>query len=229
MTDAGRHTRKRMDSACRLGARRMGGGIREMIEVEIKIPVGDLKEVREGLQRKGFVHEQSRIEKDTYYDGGIHGIRKSGEALRVRQIIHCDTGEKISEINFKGKKMDSVSMSRPEYETTVGDGEIAGKIFEAAGFFPVKPMVVKKRELLVFGEMRACLDEVEGLGTFLELEIMAEDESSKAVALEKIERILKALGHGMEETTRVSYLTQLQRRAEQRVTEINECQSSRKL
>ena len=120
-------------------------------------------------------------------------------------------------------------MSRPEYETTVGDGEIAGKIFEAAGFFPVKPMVVKKREMLVFGEMRACLDEVEGLGTFLELEIMAEDESSKAVALEKIERILKALGHGMEETTRVSYLTQLQRRAEQRVTEINECQSSWKL
>ncbi len=199
-----------MDSACRMRARRNGGGIRKMIEVEIKIPVGDLEEVREGLQRKD-------------------GIRKSGEALRVRQIIHCDTGEKISEINFKGKKMDSVSMSRPEYETTVGDGEIAGKIFEAAGFFPVKPMVVKKREMLVFGEMRACLDEVEGLGTFLELEIMAEDESSKAVALEKIERILKALGHGMEETTRVSYLTQLQRRAEQRVTEINECQSSRKL
>ena len=181
-----------MDSACRMRARRNGGGIRKMIEVEIKIPVGDLEEVREG-------------------------------------IIHCDTGEKISEINFKGKKMDSVSMSRPEYETTVGDGEIAGKIFEAAGFFPVKPMVVKKREMLVFGEMRACLDEVEGLGTFLELEIMAEDESSKAVALEKIERILKALGHGMEETTRVSYLTQLQRRAEQRVTEINECQSSWKL
>ena len=205
-----------MDSACRMRARRNGGGIRKMIEVEIKIPVGDLEEVREGLQRKGFAYERSLIEKDTYFDGGINGIRKSGEALRVRQIIHCDTGEKISEINFKGKK-------------TVGDGEIAGKIFEAAGFFPVKPMVVKKREMLVFGEMRACLDEVEGLGTFLELEIMAEDESSKAVALEKIERILKALGHGMEETTRVSYLTQLQRRAEQRVTEINECQSSWKL
>ncbi len=107
-------------------------------------------------------------------------------------------------------------MSRPEYETTVGDGETAKKIFEAAGFCPVKPMVVKKREMLVFGEMRACLDEVEGLGTFLELEIMAEDESSKASALEKIERILKELGHEMEETTRVSYLTQLQRRAEQR-------------
>ena len=48
---------------------------------------------------------------------------------------------------------------------------------------------------------------------------MAEDESSKASALEKIERILKELGHGMEETTRVSYLTQLQRRAEQRDSE----------
>ena len=58
-----------------------------------------------------------------------------------------------------------------------------------------------------------CLDEVEGLGTFLELEIMAEDESSKASALEKIERILKELGYEMEETTRVSYLTQLLEKA----------------
>ena len=180
-----------------------------MIEVEIKIPVSDLEREKEGLQRMGFVHEQSLIERDTYFDGGVCGIRKSGQALRVRQIIHCDTGEKISEINFKGKKMDSVSMSRPEYETTVGNGEIAKKIFEAAGFFPVKPVVVKKREMLLCGEMRACLDEVEGLGTFLELEIMAEDESGRAPALKKIERILKELGHGMEETTRVSYLTQL--------------------
>ena len=34
-----------------------------MIEVEIKIPVGDLKEVREGLQRKGFAYERSLIER----------------------------------------------------------------------------------------------------------------------------------------------------------------------
>ena len=201
-----------MNSGCLQRARQNGGGTEEMIEVEIKIPVSNLEKEKAGLHRMGFVHERSLIERDTYFDGGVCGIRKSGQALRVRQIIHCDTGEKMSEINFKGKKMDSVSMSRPEYETAVGDGEIAKKIFEEAGFFPVKPVVVKKREILICGEVQACLDDVEGLGTFLELEIMAEDEGSKAFALEKIERILKELGHAMAETTRVSYLTQLLKR-----------------
>ena len=183
-----------------------------MVEVEVKIPVGDLNEVRVYLQKAGFVHAGSRIEKDTYFDGGINGIRKSGQALRVRQILDCDTGEKKAEINFKGKKIDSVSMSRPEYETTVGDGEIAGKILLEAGFFPVKPSVIKKREMLVCGEMTACLDEVEGLGTFLELEILADDESGRAPALRKIEAILTGMGRTMEDTTRVSYLTQLSER-----------------
>ncbi len=104
---------KRMDSACRMRARRNGGGIRKMIEVEIKIPVGDLEEVREGLQRKGFAYERSLIEKDTYFDGGINGIRKSGEALRVRQIIHCDTGEKISEIDQFQRKKDGFGLDVP--------------------------------------------------------------------------------------------------------------------
>ena len=187
-----------------------------MVEVEVKIPVGDLNEVRVYLQKAGFAHAGSRIEKDTYFDGGINGIRKSGQALRVRQILDCDTGEKKAEINFKGKKIDSVSMSRPEYETTVGDGEIAGKILLEAGFFPVKPSVIKKREMLVCGEMTACLDEVEGLGTFLELEILADDESGRAPALRKIEAILTGMGCTMEDTTRVSYLTQLSRMEERR-------------
>ncbi|MBP3879848.1 MAG: class IV adenylate cyclase [Lachnospiraceae bacterium] len=183
-----------------------------MVEVEVKIPVGDLKEVRAGLLKAGFVHAWSRIEKDTYFDGGANGIRKSGQALRVRQILDCDTGEKKAEINFKGKKIDSVSMSRPEYETSVGDGETAGKILLEAGFFPVKPAVIKKREMLVCGEMTACLDEVEGLGTFLELEILADDESGRDPALRKIEAILTGMGFAMEDTTRVSYLTQLMRK-----------------
>jgi adenylate cyclase class 2 len=180
-----------------------------MIEVEIKIPVSNLREVRAKLTGKGFVHERSLIEKDTYFDGGVYGIRKSGQALRVRQICDQDTGEVMSEINFKGKKMDSVSMSRPEYETTVGDGEIAGKIFEEAGFYPVEPVVVKKREILAWENVQACLDEVKGLGTFLELEIMATDETGRAPALERIKTLLEELGHTMEETTRASYLSQL--------------------
>ena len=61
-------------------------------------------------------------------------------------------------------------------------------------------------------DLHACLDEVEGLGSFLELEIMVEDEGNRPEALGRIEEILEKLGYTMKDTTRVSYLGQLQGR-----------------
>ena len=58
------------------------------------------------------------------------------------------------------------------------------------------------------------LDDVKGLGTFLELEIMAESEDARPAALDRIEEILQSIGHTMADTTRASYLSQLQKQAE---------------
>jgi adenylate cyclase class IV len=52
------------------------------------------------------------------------------------------------------------------------------------------------------------------LGTFLELEIMAESEDARPAALDRIEEILQSIGHTMADTTRASYLSQLQKQAE---------------
>ena len=50
------------------------------------------------------------------------------------------------------------------------------------------------------------MDQVEGLGSFLELEILVETEEQRPEALKKIETILHDLDYSLRETTRYSYL-----------------------
>ena len=181
-----------------------------MIEVEVKLKIDNRNSVEEQLVAQGFELHKRLKETDTYFDGGLYGIKKSGQALRVRKTVDYMTGAEESELNFKGEKIDNISMARAEFETEVRDGDVAMKILEAIGFHKAEPRVVKERWLMSRGDVHACLDEVEGLGSFLELEILVENEESRPEALARIEEILMSLGYTMKDTTRVSYLGQLQ-------------------
>jgi adenylate cyclase class 2 len=189
-----------------------------MIEIEVKLRIKDAAVLEKKLLEQGYKLIETLRETDTYFDGGINGIKKSGQALRVRRTVNCVTGKEQSAITFKGEKIDAVSMARLELETVVESGEAAERILCALGFYPVQPIVVKIRKILRNGDICACLDDVQGLGTFLELEIMAESEEARPAALERIEEILNSVGYTMDDTTRMSYLSQLQEQAEESQT-----------
>lgn len=113
------------------------------------------------------------------------------------------------QINFKGKKMDRQTMTRKELETGVEDGEICRSILQAIGYTPAVPEVIKDRTMLKKGRITVCLDDVHGLGTFLEVEILVEQEDG---ALRQIERILNELGYQISDTVQTSYLSMLQKK-----------------
>ena len=182
-----------------------------MIEIEVKLKIEDPAYLEKCLLDRGYIFIETLRETDTYFDGGINGIKKSGQALRVRRTVDCSTGKEHSSITFKGEKLDKVSMARSELETVVKSGETAERILCALGFFPVQPTVIKNRKILRYKDISACIDDVEGLGTFLELEIMAESEEARPEALDRIEKILKSIGYTMADTTRASYMSQLQK------------------
>ena len=69
--------------------------------------------------------------------------------------------------------------------------------------------VEKVRHYFHRGRLTACVDQVTGLGDFLELEILTESEEGRSAALTEIEEVLRQIGHSMEDTTRISYLSQL--------------------
>ena len=58
--------------------------------------------------------------------------------------------------------------------------------------------------------MTACIDQVQDLGDFLELEMVITEDKNKDDALGQIEKMLQRLGYSLKDTTRNSYLSMLQ-------------------
>ena len=177
-------------------------------EIEIKLPVSSLEEIKEKLILKGFQEGASIRESDMYYNSEYHDVKKLGEALRIRKSTDLLTGQMQAQLNFKGKKIDQVSMSRQEYETVVENPECMEKILIVLGFSPVAG-VQKTRCYMKRDEMTACLDQVDGLGSFLELEVIAAKESMRETYLQMMEGVLAELGLSMKDTVRTSYLSML--------------------
>ena len=185
-----------------------------MIEVEVKLPIPDPEGVKNRILEAGFKEQRFIEERDTYFDNARGDIRANGEALRVRETKDCRTGKKQAQINYKGKKLDTQTMTRRELETGVEDGAVCREILQAIGYSPAEPEVIKIRTMLQKDSVTACLDNVRGLGDFLELEILVEREEKKDTALGQIKDILNSLGYQVSDTVQTSYLSMLQRKAD---------------
>lgn len=185
-----------------------------MIEVEVKLPIPDPEGVKNRILEEGFKEQRFIEERDTYFDNARGDIRANGEALRVRETKDCRTGKKQAQINYKGKKLDTQTMTRRELETGVEDGAVCREILQAIGYSPAEPEVIKIRTMLQKDSVTACLDNVRGLGDFLELEILVEREEKKDAALGQIKDILNSLGYQVSDTVQTSYLSMLQRKAD---------------
>lgn len=183
-----------------------------MIEVEIKLPVYDRRSTEQSLREQGFLPGDLVKESDTYFTGDFRDFRKTDEALRIRRCRNLTTGEENSAVTYKGPKMDEISMTRKELETGIEHADICKEIFASIGFRPVFP-VNKLRQHYHLAHMTACLDQVEGLGDFLELEVLVRGEEEKEAALTWMEAVLEKMGRRMTETIRTSYLSMLQESA----------------
>ena len=114
-----------------------------MIEVEVKLPIPDPEGVKNRILEAGFKEQRFIEERDTYFDNTRGDIRANGEALRVRETKDCRTGKKQAQINYKGKKLDTQTMTRRELETGVEDGAVCREILQAIGYSPAEPEVIK--------------------------------------------------------------------------------------
>ncbi len=184
-----------------------------MVEVEIKIKIDSKEKLQMDLVALGFTKDKLLSEIDHYYNGVSRDFRKSHEALRLRlveELIDGEVSSKSVQMTYKGPKLDSVSMSRVEHEVSVSSFETMDAILLSLGYKAVMP-VIKLRQEYVFQDVTACVDSVDGLGDFLELETIVEDDSLRENALTKIYDILGKLGYSIEETTTTSYLSMLEK------------------
>jgi adenylate cyclase class 2 len=139
-----------------------------MMEVEIKTPCADPDGLRQRIQEKGGVFQGRYHQSDVYYSHPCRDFALTDEALRIR------SQPGLVQMHYKGPKIDSSTKTREELGTFLPDQEAMASILERLGFRPVMT-VHKERELHLMGDIEICLDNVEGLRTYVELENSGED------------------------------------------------------
>lgn len=157
-----------------------------MLEIELKVRVTSLDNLRQRLislnaQSCGRMHEH-----DIYYNAPHRDFAVTDEAIRVRYT------DDHAVVTYKGAKIKASGLkAREELSTAVEFGEVFEQMLDRLGFTKTAE-VNKWRENFRFRNAAISLDSVDELGTFAEIEIMAENGDSDASA--QIEKISKEIG-----------------------------------
>ena len=168
-----------------------------MMEYEVKIRVGSLGPARARLMALGIRPLSRLTERDTYFNASDRDFGKTDEALRIRVT---ETGTTLT---YKGPKIGRNDVkAREEIIVSVDRGDAMSGLLEHLGFQRTAE-VVKVRENYVVEGTFVALDEVQGLGPFVEIEAPPGLSGEEAVAL--ISRVRETLGLAGGETI-LSYL-----------------------
>lgn len=172
-----------------------------MREIELKFKIKEYDKLLEKLQNLGCNIEEPIIQNDTIYIKDLENIEsKEGSIwLRVRK-----ENDKV-EMNYK-KQSANISESQ-EIEFEVGSYEKAKEFLEALGY--QKWVVVnKKRCYSKYFHYNLCIDEVERLGHFIEIELLVEDNDVKDY-MSDLYAIAKELGLEKEDVISSHYDTMI--------------------
>ncbi len=158
-----------------------------MREIEIKAPVEDLDRVRQALEKQGLKFSKPIKQYDRiYYTEGTPDNEPGSVWLRIRV-------ENDRRAIFTVKKATSIMLDSIEYETEVSNAETLRDMVLAMGYKPYFE-ITKTREKAKQGDIEYCLDDVEGLGMFIEAEkLVPESADGKAIRLELWNK-LRAVG-----------------------------------
>ncbi len=173
-------------------------------EVEQKFPVGGFEAVRARLEALHARFAEGHEETDLYFNHPSRDFRETDEALRIRRRGGANR------VTYKGPKIDTTTKTRQELELDLPAGEETAaqwtELLETLGFRQVGRVHKRRRKFQVDWQGRTIagtLDEIDGLGTFVELELVVDSDEIDA-AREAIGALAGQLGLAASE--RRSYL-----------------------
>ena len=179
-----------------------------VIEVEMKFAERDEVEICQRLQKWEVELGPSERQSDSYFSHPARDFSNTDEALRIRQT------ESRVEVTYKGPRLDERTKTREEIEVALADRETAApqfaKILEALGFCVAGEVTKSRRSGRLQVRNRSvtvALDQVDGLGRFLELESIV-CPADVAEARATLEYLARELDLGV--TERRSYLELLE-------------------
>jgi adenylate cyclase class 2 len=166
-----------------------------MYEIEAKVRVDELGAVRIRLVEQNAEKIGEESQHDVYYNAPHRNFAETDEALRVRY-----TGG-TPEITYKGPKIASSGLkARREINIRVDSGKRFEELLDSLGFTRAASVEKHREEYRLQGASIA-LDSVEGLGTFVEIEVLTEETGEAAEArIQELEDILGVRGTHITES-----------------------------
>ena len=136
------------------------------LEIEVKAWVDEPKEIESAL-RRFYGDPRPVLKEDIYYTA-------DGRFPRLERIRLRHSGEDWI-LTFKDKNLEGETEINREYETMIGSFEVLDELLKRFG---CRYLVDKKKRGLLFqwGVLTIELVEVDGLGTFLEVERVGEQD-----------------------------------------------------
>jgi adenylate cyclase, class 2 len=166
----------------------------ERENIELKVADADPAATERACRALGAADHGLLVQRDTYF-----GVARG--RLKLREDLERSTGELI----FYLRADESGLRSSSYWRAPASDPEALGSLLGAA--HGVTGVVTKRRRLFLYRNVRIHLDEVERLGSFVELESVLETagaespEEARALA-----EVVAALGLAGRETIPGGYL-----------------------
>jgi len=155
-----------------------------VIEIESKYHSPGNDRVEKALVRLGAKKVAEGAIEDTYFAHPGRDFGKSDEALRLRKLTDG------AELNYKGPRLKMENLKAREEITIKVDNPLAAqRIIERLGFKEVCS-IRKKRASYTYDKMRIDLDDVEGLGEFVEIELLTESPERSSLLFETVTKEL---------------------------------------
>ncbi len=163
-----------------------------MFEVELKYRIPQElydKVVREITSKWRFLYEVE--EHDIYLAHPCRNFAETDEALRIRVERKGERSRVV--LTYKGPRMGGEGKTREELSTEVEDLDNCLKIFERLGFKKVLE-ILKRRKVYSKENYTLTLDDVEGLGKFIEIECVTNSRDLIDECVRNIKKVAEELG-----------------------------------
>jgi len=170
-----------------------------MIEVEAKMRINDIEGIEKRLTEEGAEYKGTIKQADDYFDFPDMQIFNSDSAFRVR------AADGKYRVTYKGVKKDTETTSREEIEIAIESAEKMVKILENIGFIRLCT-IKKERKVYHLADLKISIDAVEGLGSFMEIEGMANSEAEYKEKKGEIFKLLDKFGIPLEDISQKSYM-----------------------
>lgn len=159
-----------------------------MLEVEIKAKLKNRNEVLPKLEKLGCTIKKAKEQEDKIF---IKKEFKNFDIPLGENVIRLRKEDDKNILTLKKKMKDNKASI--EIESLVEDEDAISRMLEEMGYKELV-FIKKKRKRYSLGRMSICVDDVENLGDFIEVEIMTEEnDSKKDEALAEIEAFLEKL------------------------------------